>query len=374
MTAANLRSHTSKDLAQMAKKEGVAGWHSMRKEELVQALVKVGRSRSRKKPTKAARKPGAKVNSSTKSKNPRSEEKSRTKIARQIQEERLREENLKNLALANANSAKQTIPTKDRAILIVRDSYWLQAYWEITKETVSRARVALADAWHHAKPIIRVLELSDEGATNTVEKIVKEIPIHGGVRNWYIDVPNPPKRYRIAIGYATADNRFHLITKSNCVQTPAPGSESCDDNWVDIKGDYEKYYAMSGGYESKPDNSELQFVFESKIRRPINAPAFVRLGSGIGGMFEREFPFEVDAQMVVFGSTIPQANVTIGGEPVKVKEDGTFSVKMALPDKRQVLPVVASSRDGTEQRTTVLAVERNTKVMEPISRDISEVE
>jgi hypothetical protein len=40
-----------------------------------------------------------------------------------------------------------------------------------------------------------------------------------------------------------------------------------------------------------------------------------------------------------------------------------------MPDKRQVLPVVACTRDGVEQRTIVIAVERNTKVLEPMVRE-----
>ena len=76
--------------------------------------------------------------------------------------------------------------------------------------------------------------------------------------------------------------------------------------------------------------------------------------------------------MVVYGATAPNANVSLAGEPVKLNEDGTFVVRMGLPDRRQVLPIVASSRDGSEQRTTVLAVERNTKVMEPITKDLNE--
>jgi uncharacterized protein len=41
-----------------------------------------------------------------------------------------------------------------------------------------------------------------------------------------------------------------------------------------------------------------------------------------------------------------------------------------LSDKRQqVLPVVASTADGVEQRTIVIAVERNTKVLEPMHRE-----
>ena len=46
MTAATLRSQTAKELAQMARQNGVAGWHSMRKEELINALVRLARNRA----------------------------------------------------------------------------------------------------------------------------------------------------------------------------------------------------------------------------------------------------------------------------------------------------------------------------------------
>jgi hypothetical protein len=40
-----------------------------------------------------------------------------------------------------------------------------------------------------------------------------------------------------------------------------------------------------------------------------------------------------------------------------------------MPDRREVLPVVAGSGDGLEQRTIILAIERNTKIMEPVTRE-----
>ena len=52
ITTAKLRSRTAKDLATMAKRKGVQGWHSMRKEELVKALMR----RARADAAKAARK------------------------------------------------------------------------------------------------------------------------------------------------------------------------------------------------------------------------------------------------------------------------------------------------------------------------------
>ena len=49
MTANALRALTCKDLAQLAKKDGVAGWHGMRKEELIRALLLAARRKSRRK-------------------------------------------------------------------------------------------------------------------------------------------------------------------------------------------------------------------------------------------------------------------------------------------------------------------------------------
>ena len=96
-----------------------------------------------------------------------------------------------------------------------------------------------------------------------------------------------------------------------------------------------------------------------------------RCGQGVEGILSgrRGFHFEIDAEMIVFGKTEPDARVTLQGEPVKLRPDGTFTMRYALPNSRQVIPAVAHSAGGLEQRTVVLAVERNTKAMEPLLRD-----
>jgi hypothetical protein len=43
-----------------------------------------------------------------------------------------------------------------------------------------------------------------------------------------------------------------------------------------------------------------------------------------------------------------------------------------MPNKRQVLPIVASVPQGGGRQTVVMAIERNTKAMEPYSRDVHE--
>ena len=104
---------------------------------------------------------------------------------------------------------------------------------------------------------------------------------------------------------------------------------------------------------------------------PMTKPMFAQINaSTLGG--GRGFDFAVDAEMIIFGSTKCDAHVTLAGEPIKVRQDGSFTVRMSLPDRRQVLPVTSSSRDGATQQTIVLAIERNTKVMEPVVRDAAD--
>ena len=43
-----------------------------------------------------------------------------------------------------------------------------------------------------------------------------------------------------------------------------------------------------------------------------------------------------------------------------------------MPNKRQVIPIVASAANGSARQTVVMAVERNTKAMEPYTRDACE--
>jgi hypothetical protein len=128
---------------------------------------------------------------------------------------------------------------------------------------------------------------------------------------------------------------------------------------------------MSGGYTQHGTSLELQELLEERLRRPMGTPMRTRYGGGASRVLaaSQDLSFAVDAELLVYGVCDPHAHVTLQGEPVPLKDDGSFTVRMSLPDRRQVIPVVASSADGVEQRTIILAVERNTKVLEPVIRD-----
>lgn len=354
----------------MAKKKGVPGWHSMRKTQLVNALIKLAKDKSEQKRNRVQLGKKSPL-ISAKTKPAQTIPSTESAIAKKIRLQNAEQERLRNIAFTpTPNEA----PTSDRIILIVRDAFWMQAYWEVTKATVQRIKVALGPGWHKARPVLRLLEISSRGNTNSFEEIAQEIPIHGGASNWFINVSNSATSYRIAIGYLTDaggdGERFHMIAKSNEVLTPANNIDS-DECWADITKEVEKYYSLSGGYEANIVSGELRSVLEEKSGQALHTTAFQNIPSLT--RFSRDLAFEVDAHMVVYGSTDPFANVTIAGTPVEVESDGSFAVRMELPDKRQVLPITASSRDGTQRQTTVLAIERNTKALEAVNRDLSDL-
>jgi len=275
-------------------------------------------------------------------------------------------------SLTPLNPVPPIVKGKDRLILMVRDPYWIHAHWDIMRHSVDRAKAALAENWHTVKPILRLLKLDDSGTTNNSEVIHRDIEIHGGVRNWYIDVDSPPSRFKLLMGYLCANGRFYELARSNIVLTPAPGGkEATDDHWADIATDAEHIYSMSGGYGDDTQTGDLTEVFEERLKRTMDADVLSQFGSGAEGSLKRhkQFHFDVNAELVVFGSTHPEAHVSVGIEPVKVRSDGSFSIRLPLPDRRQVLPATAKSRDGVDEQTVVIAVERNTKVMEPLSTD-----
>jgi len=363
VTAANLKEKPVRDLARMAKQHGVAGWHSMRKDQLIRALVRK-----------------AKLHRSTQAGEVRPMDKARDReaaakaardaaITQRIEEARARLLRVKNLATP-PEGGKPRQAVRDRMVVMVRGPHWLHAFWEVSPRSIARAEAALGQDWHAARPVLRLLQLENGLQGSPSERVVRTIEVHGGVKNWFVDI-REPLRCRLEIGYLTAGGRFHALARSNAVSTPAGiPADTLDAHWADIAADCEKIYAMSGGFSPENNSTELQELFEERLRRPMGPPA-ARTACADGDDENRvsDFQLEVDAEMIVYGATQPGSYVTLQGEPVKVQPDGTFRVRVDLPNKRQVLPIIASTADGVERQTVVLAVERNTKSMEPLGRD-----
>ncbi|MEO2048227.1 MAG: DUF4912 domain-containing protein [Pirellulales bacterium] len=398
MTADHLRKLTAKDLALMARQAGITGWYGMRKEELIRALLLTARrhlasghkeasGRKRTSDHKEIAKIAAKATEKgrSNSKQPpatkqtpnlpashaaHSSQRQRSVTKSKAQQQLMR---MNNKLAASKNLASSKTSTTDqstgpvRLIVMVRDPYWLHANWDISEQSIQRAKAAMGGNWYRAQPILRLYQVADDSSST----YVRDIPIHGGVNHWYLDVQDPPLTYRLEIGYLATDRSFYCLAHSNTVTTPPAGvSDAIDKNWADVAEHADRIYAMSGGYSADGTSRELQELLEERLSHPLGSPMKTRYGNETVGQ-TRGMNFAVDAEIVVYGSVEKSVHLTLKGEPVELRSDGTFTVRVSMPNRRQILPIVASSADGSEQQTIILSVERNTKVMEPFHRDLT---
>jgi uncharacterized protein len=90
------------------------------------------------------------------------------------------------------------------------------------------------------------------------------------------------------------------------------------------------------------------------ISSPLEGPPEIPGG-------EKPFWFNINAELIIYGATEREARVTIGGRPIRLRPDGTFSLRFSLPDGAYELPVEAISADGAQGRAARLQFWRGTE-------------
>lgn len=101
-----------------------------------------------------------------------------------------------------------------------------------------------------------------------------------------------------------------------------------------------------------------QFAFPAPssdvLAMPGEAPPLREfISSPFGGEEQpkgRAFWFNINAELIIYGATEPDATVTIGDRKIRLRPDGTFSYRFALPDGSYELPVAATSTDNDVRR------------------------
>ena len=119
------------------------------------------------------------------------------------------------------------------------------------------------------------------------------------------------------------------------------------------------------GLEFGPSSwSGLEFGLSSWSELVSESSLFSGIGASWSGQpfgqAEREFFMHVNAEVIFYGGTHPQAKVTIAGRPVQLQPDGTFRYHFKFPDNDFEIPIVAVSPDGIETRSAVLSLRRDT--------------
>jgi hypothetical protein len=252
-----------------------------------------------------------------------------------------------------------------RIILLVRDPYWIHVYWEISRDALLNAKRLLKGEWERATSILRVYDITgvDFDGANANSHVDTEIG--GGADNWYVNTGVPNRTYCVEIGLLSASGRFVMLARSNKATTPrdAP-SDVTDEEWMIPDWEFEKVYALSGGFTVGTGSLELKEMMEKALGGEVSsaAPASFSISSPIGRRARaRGFWFRLGTELIVYGATEPDAKVTLQGRPVTLRPDGTFTARFDLPDGEQVIPAVAESADGVDRLEITPVVKKKTR-------------
>lgn len=346
MTSEALKSRSRKILASMARRNGIDRWHSMTKAELVRSLLRM---------TQAKRPPS-------------SAERSRSRRPSNGQNGRKNGKSHKN---GHTNGHVLPLRTRDLCTTevddrhvsgrrnyidaSVSDAHWIRAQWDLTRDSIRRAETRLSTDWHTAVPVLRLFEVSTDDVNSVSEIRVKDVLIEAGVNTWYVHVPPDARVYRLHIGYRTRQGTFFALAKSNVCTLPVLNTKvAATKNGKHSTNGHAGENGTNG--EEKPDG---------RLGRPLGFSSLSHFGPAATEEREKgEFLFTLDTELIVHGSTRPGSMLAVQGDPVDLRDDGSFTIRVNQPEGRQVIAFTALSPRGSERRMIVLGIERNTKELE----------
>jgi hypothetical protein len=300
-----------------------------------------------------------------------------------------------------------------KLFLVARDPHILFAYWDLSPVQYQEAARAANDG----KVFLEVY-VPGEGR-------VQQIHIWDSHKNWYLQVNRPDTNFVAQLGYYRPDGGFEVIARSAEVHTPRDTlSPNTDARFVTIpfhvsfrelfemiaaqtqpgeelaetlarlqKTDFELPFQARIPRDLTADESDelLEYLGDEEVRRRMvgsfeiteilkkrfetmvssgqwasSAGAWVTsLSSPFGASFgarERGFHMHVNAELIIYGGTTPDAKVRIDGHDITLSKDGTFSYHFVLPDGQFHIPIEATSGDSVEMRSALLSFLRMTEL------------
>jgi hypothetical protein len=292
-----------------------------------------------------------------------------------------------------------------KLFLTARDPHWLYAHWDLTREQQLRLNAKSADG--HL--VLRIYPGKIEGHPR------HEIHVHPESRYWFAHVERAGDSYAAELGYYSPVGRWLRVAASGATVTP-PDTAAAESQaeFATIPFEFPFSRLMQIIQQAVRENVSLAQAMEELRRhghpelpraagppsawtaqqeqalaRIINIDEVRRVWMGSleitelvrrkvaheissfgvsslaspfsGGEQPKGFWFNVNAELIIYGATEPTAKVTLDGREIKLRPDGSFSFRFALPDGKYELAAVAVSADGTEARAADLKFSRSTE-------------
>ena len=324
-------------------------------------------------------------------------------------------------SLADVDDGLADLPNgygDSRIVMMPRDPQWSYTYWDIPNDHKEDLRRQGGQ-----QLALRIYDITDVNLDHQSPHSIQEYPCDELAREWYLPVPVSDRDYVVDIGYRCADGRWLVLARSAPVHVPpvypsdwiedhfitvnfeedlrgqtflqlVPPSKrqsttttaaSASQNGADSNPIYDEIFGMAQSAEAQRVAGSL---FGSMQQVPIHEQAISSyvFPSGVGmwavptmsgltmsgvGMSgagfsasvpirPRQFWLIADAELIVYGATEPDANVTIGGRPIKLNSDGTFRFQMSFQDGLVDYPIMAVAVDGEQTRSIHMKFNRET--------------
>ena len=286
-----------------------------------------------------------------------------------------------------------------RLWLVPRDPFSLLAHWNAAAAELAR----MSAHWGVGNWLVRV-HLDDLGGTIAAEPIVDLLQAH-----LFVPVLRPGRSYVAELGFRDRKGRWRPVAVSEPTQTPPDAAVGAVarpviGHFQPRRRPADAHTATSAGTTASTAASQLtpsstaaadrlaQFVWRefsvresgssgevlerrvelhaiagetggrTTVGRSFSAPSNLPSSEAPAGPpVPRGFWFEVNAELIVHGRTEPDARVTLGGRPVTLRPDGSFTFRFALPDGDFALPAMAVAATGDDTRTASMRFTRDTK-------------
>ena len=271
-----------------------------------------------------------------------------------------------------------------KLLLAARDPHWLYAHWDLTPQQQRRYNALSAD--RHL--VVRVVP------STTGARPVTEVHVHPESRHWFIHVERAETQYVAELGYYRPEREWITVSTSAPTVTPSD-TVSADQTvrFVTIPAHVRLTQLAALAKQAVPANLPPADAVRERALAELVAQQLVlqdQAGSAVvpelvHGLGEKEIPltalalpappageaenvsspmagaeqrpggfwFSINAELVLYGATEPGASVTLGGRPIALRPDGTFSCRCSLPDGDHTVTVSAMSAEGDLRQATL---------------------
>jgi len=255
-----------------------------------------------------------------------------------------------------------------KIVALIKDPLWIHAYWEVSPSKKEDLQNILGDSFHNLGYTLRIYDVTRIDFNGDNSNSYFDISVGHDARSWYVNVGNPGSDYIIDLGIMTPEGQFILIARSNKVTTPRNSvSNNIDEQWMMVEEQFAKILELSGhgsfGKASADIMGEITkrlFSEHNLSSSTISSMSSDTIQARKPNKEQDDFWFKVGAELIIYGETLPDAQVKINGNIIKLRNDGSFSLRIDLPDGNYPFPIEAESKNKKHKRNVSIDVNKST--------------